>query len=53
MTYNPQYLSWAKSYEDEVREMRELILSKPSDVALLKQEYQNLTGTRFRRKKGE
>ena len=51
--YNPSFLSWAKSYEDEVSEMRELILGEPADVDLLKQEYEILTGKRFRRKKGE
>jgi hypothetical protein len=51
--YKPRFLSWANSYEDEVNEMRELILREPADVKLLKQEYEILTGKRFRRKKNE
>lgn len=51
--YQPRYLSWCKSYEDEVKELRELILSGPSDVKLLKEEYYNPTGTRFKRRAGE
>jgi hypothetical protein len=51
--YSPRFLSWAKSYEDEVNEMRELILGNPADVDLLKQEYEILTGKRFRRRKCE
>lgn len=49
--YNPSFLSWCKSYEQEVKEMRQLILGNPADVELLKQEYQQLTGKRFRRNK--
>jgi len=52
-SYTPRFLSWAKSYEDEVNEMRELILGNPADVDLLKREYEILTGKRFRRKKDE
>lgn len=48
--YKPQFLSWAKSYEDEVNEMRELILGEPADVDLLKREYEILTGKRFSRR---
>lgn len=51
--YKPTYLEWAKTYECEVREMRRFILSEPADVKLLKQEYEKLTGKRFRRRKGE
>lgn len=51
--YKPSYLSWTKTYECEVREMRRLILSEPADVELLKREYYQLTGKRFRRRKGE
>jgi hypothetical protein len=51
--YKPQYLSWAVSYTAEVLEMRKLILSDPADVKLLKKEYYELTGKRFRRRKGE
>jgi len=49
--YSPSFLSWAKSYEHEVEEMRELICGNPADVKLLKQEYEQLTGKRFRRRK--
>lgn len=51
--YTPSYLSWTKSYEQEEREMRELILGGPGDVAMLKKEYEQLTGKRFRKRKGE
>ena len=51
--YIPKFLSWAKSYVDEEREMRELICGNPSDVKLLKNEYEQLTGKRFRRKRDE
>lgn len=51
--YRPKFLSWAKSYEDEENELRDLILGNPADVKLLRQEYESLTGKRFRRKKGE
>jgi hypothetical protein len=51
--YKPKFLSWAKSYEDEVSEMRELILGNPADVDLLKREYEILTGKRFRRRNNE
>lgn len=51
--YNPQFLSWCKSFEQEEKEMRELILGNPSDVKQLKNEYQQLTGKAFKRKKGE
>jgi hypothetical protein len=51
--YRPSYLSWCKSYEEEVAEFRELISGNPADVKLLKQEYESLTGVRFRRKRDE
>ena len=51
--YHPSFLSWAKSYEHEVELMRELILGYPADVDLLKREYEQLTGKRFRRRKCE
>lgn len=51
--YKPRFLRWAKSYENEVELMRDLILSEPADIKLLKQEYYELTGKQFRRKKGE
>jgi hypothetical protein len=52
-TYKPKFLSWCKSYEEEVAEFRELILGNPDDVKMLKREYQQLTGKAFRRKKDE
>lgn len=51
--YKPKFLSWCTSYEEEVAEMRELICGNPADVELLKSEYYQLTGKRFRRKKDE
>lgn len=48
--YKPEFLSWCKSYEQEEMEMRQLILGKPEDVDLLKQEYEELTGKKFRRR---
>jgi hypothetical protein len=51
--YDPYKLSWCTSYEQEEREMRELILGNPADVDLLKREYEDLTGKRFRRRKDE
>jgi hypothetical protein len=51
--YKPRFLSWAKSYEDEVSQFREFISGNPADVKLLKQEYEILTGKRYRRKNDE
>ena len=51
--YSPYRLGWAKSYEHEVEEFRRLILSEPADLDLLKDEYKELTGKRFRRKRDE
>lgn len=51
--YAPKFLSWAKSYDCEVKEMRKLILQNPGDVAMLKKEYKELTGKQFKKKKGE
>lgn len=51
LDYSPMFLSWCKSYEQEVkemREMRELIEAQPSDVKQLKEEYKTLTGKRYR-----
>jgi hypothetical protein len=53
MDYKPMFLSWCKSYKEEVAKMRSLILAGPADVKLLKQEYMRLTGKAFRRKKDE
>lgn len=50
-TYNPQFLSWCKSYDEEVKELRELIEARPADVKLLKQEYKELTGKNYRKAK--
>ena len=47
--YKPKFLSWTKSYEEEVKEMKKLIESNPSDVKELKYEYKQLTGKRYRR----
>ena len=49
--YDPMFLSWCKSYEQEEREMRELISGKPADEKLLRQEYQQLTGKRYHEKR--
>jgi hypothetical protein len=46
--YNPMFLSWCKSYEQEVQEMRELIAQNPGDVKMLKKEYEQLTGKKYR-----
>jgi len=48
-TYNPMFLSWCKSYEQEVQEIRELIEDNPADVKQLKQEYHQLTGKQYRK----
>lgn len=45
------FLSWCKSYEEEVKEFRELIDSSPADVKQLKEEYLQLTGKRYRKAK--
>lgn len=34
--YKPYYLSWCTSYDQEVRELRELIASNPGDVEMIK-----------------
>lgn len=51
--YQPKFLSWCKSYEQEVKEIRGLILNNPADKTLLKKEYKELTGKQFRRKHNE
>jgi hypothetical protein len=51
--YKARFLSWSKSYQEEVDNFRALILDAPADVKLLKQEYEQLTGKQFRRKKDE
>jgi hypothetical protein len=49
--YYPMFLSWCKSYEEEEQELRKLIECKPADVKLLKEEYLQLTGKNYRRKR--
>lgn len=49
--YEPKFFSWCKSFEQEKRELRETIEQNPADVKLLKKEYFELTGKRYRRKK--
>jgi hypothetical protein len=46
--YNPMFLSWCKSYEQEVQEMRDMIAQNPGDVKMLKKEYEQLTGKKYR-----
>lgn len=47
--YTPRFLGWCKTYSQEVAEFRELIESNSADVELLKKEYQQLTGKKYRR----
>lgn len=49
-SYDAKFLSWCKSFEEEEKELRELIENEPADVKLLKQEYEQLTGKKFRTK---
>ncbi len=53
MTYKPKFLSWCKSYEEEVKEFKELIEGKPSDLKQLKAEYYQLTGKNYRKAKDD
>jgi hypothetical protein len=46
--YNPMFLSWCKSYEQEVQEMRDMIAQNPGDVKMLKKEYEQLTGKKYK-----
>lgn len=50
--YQPRFLSWCKSFQEEEKELRELIEGNPADVKLLKAEYQELTGKQYRKRKG-
>jgi hypothetical protein len=50
--YKPKFLSWVKSYEEEEKELRELIEGRPADLKQLKQEFLELTGKQYRAKKG-
>lgn len=52
MKYTARFLGWCESYEQEEREMRELIQGKPSDEKELRKEYEQLTGKRFTEAKG-
>ena len=47
--YNPQFLSWCKSYDEEVQEFKDLIESKPSDLKQLKHEFFMLTGKHYKK----
>jgi len=48
--YVPMFLSWCLSYDHEVKTMKSLIQSKPSDEKQLRQEYKELTGKRYKEK---
>jgi hypothetical protein len=45
--YNPKFISWCTSYEQEVEAFRGLIEAHPSDERELRNEYQELTGKRY------
>lgn len=45
--YQPRFLSWAKSYDDERNQLADLMRGEPNDVEQLKDEYQQLTGDEF------
>ena len=47
--YRPSFISKAHTYRQEVNEMRRLIEMYPSDVKELKNEYEILTGVRYKR----
>lgn len=47
MSYEAKFLSWCKSYRQEVQTMVQLIQGNPADVELLKQEYEQLTGEEY------
>lgn len=51
--YEPKFISWCMNYEEEEKELRRLICGNPTDTKLLKQEYEQLTGKRFRRRKDD
>jgi hypothetical protein len=42
--YKPKFLSWTKSFAQEVDEFKHLISQNPEDVNLLKREFYELTG---------
>jgi hypothetical protein len=50
LSYVPKFFSWCNSFEQEEKEMRETIDGNPADVKILKQEYYELTGKRYKRK---
>ena len=45
--YRPSFLGWCKSYEQEKREMEELIEGRPGDLEMLLREYEELTGEEY------
>ena len=47
--YEPMFLSWCKSYEEEVKEFEDLINSKPQDEKQLREEYEELTGKKYKK----
>lgn len=47
MSYKPKFLSWTKSYRQEVETMVQLIQGNPADIELLKEEYYQLTGEEY------
>jgi hypothetical protein len=51
--YIPEYLSHCTDREQEESELRKLILRAPADIQELKASYKALTGSRFRKRKGE
>lgn len=46
--YVAKFLSWCKTYDQEVKEMINLIKCNPCDVQQLKKEFKELTGKRYR-----
>lgn len=48
--YNPKYLSWCHTYEEEKRDFENLIAGNPDDIEMLKAEYEDLTGERYNEK---
>ena len=45
--HTAKFLSWCKSYKQEVQEFEHLIAGNPEDVELLKHEYYELTGEEY------
>ena len=46
--YRPKFLAWCTSYDQEVRELTELIEGDPGDLTMLKKEFKELTGKRYK-----